>query len=133
MSGLEYTRLTAPFDLFSFDLQTFEMGQVPSDLEQEVTLDVDVVKEGRPDVLLFWYDIYLTPDVVVSSWDEQYNFHQAALYLEPLTSLYEDRIVRLGASFKHETLSARIIDVKRPDYNCRPTEPKKAFDTYHDD
>ena len=58
---LDYRALSAPFDLFDFDFAT--AGPAP----QELAIDVPALTDGSVGAILFWFDLRLDADTVLSN------------------------------------------------------------------
>lgn len=86
ISVLDHTALTQPFELLTFDLNEFVIGEVPSYLEQSTSTSVTAVETGTIHAILFWFDFELTSKVKISTLDSKFNFKQAAILQKtPLT------------------------------------------------
>ena len=79
LSVLEHKTLSQPFELLSFDLNEFDLGQVPSYLDQSITNKVTAVETGTVHAVLYWFDLELTPKVKVSTLDNKFHWKQAAI------------------------------------------------------
>ena len=79
LSVLEHKTLSQPFELLTFDLNEFDLGQVPSYLDQSVTSHVTAVETGTIHAILYWFDLELTPKVKISTLDSKFHWKQAAI------------------------------------------------------
>ena len=112
MSTLQHERVSAPFDLFTFDMQSFTLGQGPPEVEQTIDVEVEPTEEGRIDAILFWFNLHLAPDVIVSTWDEQYHFHQAAIRFNQDSEKFAlgGQPLRFSVNFNNGRLAAAFLD-----------------------
>lgn len=78
----DYTQLSDVFDIFVFD---FMQSQLEQQMEQ---LEVVIEKDGIVSALVFWYDLIIDEEIVISTSpfvppELQLNFGQGLVYLQP--------------------------------------------------
>jgi len=78
----EYTQLTEVFDIFVFDFASAAVEQ------QVENLEVIISRDGIVSALVFWYDLILDEDIVVSTSpfvppEQALSFGQGLVYLQP--------------------------------------------------
>ena len=107
LSVLSYTPLTLPFELLTFDLNEFDMGEVPSYLDKHRTVYVSATEIGEVHALLYWFDLHLTPDIKVSTADGKYHFKQAAIIQKEPFEVSTGSSIRVDAMCVNNCLHAK--------------------------
>merc|ERR1711972_1211887 len=78
----DYVQLTEVFDMFLFD---FSMSAVEQQVEH---LEVVISRDGIVSALVFWFDLILDEEIVISTSPfvphaQQLSFGQGLVYLQP--------------------------------------------------
>ena len=79
LSTLEYNKLSDPFELFTFNLNEEPNGSLPSYLDQSLTLSTTAIDAGHVTTVVYWFDLWLTPKVLVRTVDTKLHWRQAAV------------------------------------------------------
>ena len=112
LAVLPYTPLTLPFELLTFDLNEFDMGEIPSYLDQSRAVHVNATDIGEVHALIYWFDLYLTPDIKVSTADSKYHFTQAAIIQKEPLEVSTGSSIKVDAVCVNNCLHAKLALVE---------------------
>ena len=108
LSVFEHKTLSQPFELLSFDLNEFNLGQVPSYLDQSIGSQVTAVETGTVHAILYWFDLELTPKVKVSTLDSKFHWKQAAILQKTPITVSTGSKIRVQSMCRNSCIHAEL-------------------------
>ena len=108
LSVLEHEPLSQPFELLTFDLNEFNVGEVPSYLDLSNNITVTAVETGTIHAILYWFDLDLTPEVKVSSLDTKSHWKQAAILQKIPITVSRGSTLRVKSMCRNNCIHASL-------------------------
>ena len=79
---LEFSKLSNCFDLLELDLQRIFSSKDGINLEPRGKCTADIIRAGNLDAVLYWYEIHLSHQIVISSLELGPDWHSTAFVLK---------------------------------------------------
>ncbi|KAI4893958.1 hypothetical protein NFI96_018683, partial [Prochilodus magdalenae] len=103
MSTLECTHLSDPVELFTLDLMNSNANYTRRDIR------VRVSAPGKVTAVPFWYQIYLDPDLTVSTFSQDSHWKQAAVVLQRPLVVNTNDWVQLTVQLHKSSISITAV------------------------
>ncbi|XP_060598408.1 protein arginine N-methyltransferase 9-like [Ruditapes philippinarum] len=109
MTSLNYTRLTDVQEILTIDISGISAKTTKNDLEQTVERSVEVVTSGKITALVYWFELRLNKDIVISTLDSRCHWKQAGIIIKDDVSMVTGQHIVSKITLQNSCLDVKII------------------------
>lgn len=109
LSTLVYKKLSQPFELFKFNFNDRTASKVPEYLNQSTQMTVNAIDSGQVTAVVYWFEVFLTPEVKLSTLDTKLRWRQAAVMQKTRPEIAVGRPMTIKAACKNSCIDIKII------------------------
>lgn len=99
MKKIKFLELSQSFNLLEINLNELIESKDEFDIEPNNDSSIEVSKSGRFDAILYWYDLYLTQQIVVNSLNSCPDWHSAAFVIKQPIFVTKDNRIHISCMF----------------------------------
>jgi hypothetical protein len=111
LSKIEVKELSKSFELLSIDLEESVSRDSEINIEPSSECLVNVENSGQLHAVLYWYELHLTQQIIVSSSQLGPNWHLAAFIVKDATTLHVDDKISISCMFTNGFLRLKLKSV----------------------
>lgn len=109
LSSLTYTKLSEVTELLSIDFSTLTLESGPDVLDLKVERSVEVTAPGKLTALIYWFEMRLNKETVVSTLDSRYHWAQAGIMLRDDLVVSQGQILVTKVALQNSCLDVKVM------------------------
>ncbi len=107
LSTLKYKKLSDPFELFTFNFNMAAEG-LPAYLDQATNQSIVATDAGHVTAVVYWFDLYLTPEKKLVTLDSSLHWRQAAVMQRSHVTVSTGTAVTVSAKCKNSCVDIKV-------------------------
>lgn len=111
LTTLTYSKLTDVHELLTIDLENVSIETPTNYLDQTLQKKLEVLASGKVTALVYWFELRLNKDTVISTLDSRYHWKQAGIIMKDDVSVLAGQ--QLVAKVKLQN-SCLDVQIKQP-------------------
>lgn len=112
MTTLSYTRLTDVQELLHLDLGGITMETTAPCIDQTVEKSLEVVTSGKATALVYWFEIRLNKDIVISTLDSRCHWKQAGIVMKEDIFIETGQHIVTKIKLQNSCLDVKVVQLK---------------------
>ncbi|XP_054166117.1 protein arginine N-methyltransferase 9-like [Oppia nitens] len=111
VSKLDFLKLSSSFELLNINFCDFFKSKCDINTEPSNECIVDVIKDGKFHAILYWYELYLTNNIVINTLDMSPNWYSAAFIVKEPMNLINNNKIHISCIFTNGFLRFKDMNI----------------------
>lgn len=109
LTSLNYTRLTDVQEFLTVRIDGMSVESTRNDLEQTVERSIEVMTSGKVTALVYWFELRLSSDIVISTLDSRCHWKQAGIMIKDDITMVAGKHIVTKVTLQNSCLDVKII------------------------
>lgn len=109
LTTLSYTKLSDVNELISLDFSELTLDSGPDVLDLKVERSMEVTSPGKVTALIYWFELALGKDIIVSTLDARCHWAQAGLMVRDDISVSQGQVLLTKVMLQNSCLDVKIV------------------------